>query len=184
MGAPVEKRRGRSGLVAVAAAVGLVAAAAFPVGAADVPTLEVDPTSGAPGQELRVSGTCATSTQDVLVEVLQGGQVIASDETIVPNPFEPVGPTGFVSYLSVPDGAQPGTVTVRADCLDDTGPPLEVNFTVGGSPTPPEPPAPPAGGGDTGGSGVDDTADTGDAGDAGASAPAAAPVSATPTFTG
>lgn len=160
MGVRAQVRRGRTGLLTVAAAVGLVVAVALPGGAADIPTLDLDPASGPVGTEIAISGTCATASQDVAVDLLQNGEVIASTTLTVPG-----GTTAFDGKIQVPASAQPGDIIVRADCLDNQGPPLEVVYTVTAPPPPPAPPAP-------------------EPEPEPAAAAAPAPVAAQPTFTG
>jgi len=142
------------------ATAGLVVALVVPGGAADVPTLDIDPASGPVGTEIAISGTCATAVQDVAVDLLQNGKVIASTTLTVPG-----GTTAFDGKIQVPASAQPGDIILRADCLDDQGPPLEVAYTVTASPPQPAPPAP-------------------EPEPEPSAAPAPAPVAAQPTFTG
>ncbi|MCZ7529409.1 MAG: hypothetical protein M5U31_03135 [Acidimicrobiia bacterium] len=123
---------------ALLAAVGLVAVLAVPVGAADLPTIEIDPIQGSAGSSVKVTGTCALASQDVEIRIFQNDVVIAGPVTV----SVPGGTTDYAGSITVPDSAQAGEAIIQADCLDDTGPPLEVAFTV--TAAPPPPPVPPA----------------------------------------
>ncbi len=143
------------------AAVGLVVVLVVPVGAANIPTIEINPTGGSAGTSISVSGTCALASQDVEIRILQNDVAIAGPVTV----SVPGGNTDYAGAIEVPGSAQAGEAIIQVICLDDTGPPLEVAFTVTATPPPPAQPAP-------------------EPEPEPAAAAAPAPVAAQPTFTG
>jgi hypothetical protein len=127
---------------------------ALPAGAGAPGFVTVDPTAGAPGDPITVSGNCGVSQSGFPVHIrfIQGSlnEALGSTETTADGSFS-------VS-ANVPAGAQPGAATIQAECVVDSFAPLTTSFTVTAPPAPPGPPEP--------------------------SGPAAEPVAAAPVFTG
>jgi hypothetical protein len=112
---------------------------ALPASAGAPGFVTVDPSTGAPGDPITVSGNCGVSQSGFPVNIrfIQGSlnEALGSTETAANGSFS-------VS-ATVPAGAQPGAATIQAECVVDSFAPLTTGFTVTAPPTPPEP-APPA----------------------------------------
>ncbi|WP_369253184.1 hypothetical protein [Geodermatophilus amargosae] len=149
-----------------------------PTAAAEPGAVSVSVASAAPGQTVRVSGTCPTPSDGSQPEV----QSVTSTAFTGPETFSKTDPTAFDGTATIAQDAAAGAHPVLLTCSNGTAS-TTVTVTGGGSPTPtptptPEPtPAPSggaaggnaAGGADTGtgpGAGSEDgTADGGAGGD-------------------
>jgi len=114
----------------------------------------VDPTSGAPGDPITVSGNCgvAQSGIDVDIKFVQGNPIAQ-----LGNP-QTQADGSFSLDANVPANAQVGPATIVVTCITETSEPIVLDFTVTAPAPPAAPQQPPPG--------------------------AAEPVTATPAFTG
>jgi hypothetical protein len=95
----------------------------------------VDPTSGAPGDPITVSGNCgvAQSGIDVDIKFVQGNPIAQ-----LGNP-QTEADGSFSLDANVPANAQVGPATIVVNCILETSEPIVLDFTV----TAPAPPAAP-----------------------------------------
>ena len=123
-------------LFAMIGAVALTAFIAAPASAGKG-FVNVDPTSGAPGDPITVSGNCGVADSGFKVEIvfLQSSlsELLGTTETAADGTFS--------INAVVPAGAQPGGAEIQAQCFVDSTSPLTTDFTVTPRPPTPEPPA-------------------------------------------
>jgi hypothetical protein len=98
----------------------------------------VDPTSGAPGDPITVSGNCgvAQSGIDVDIKFVQGNPIAQ-----LGNP-QTQADGSFSLDANVPANAQVGPATIVVTCILETSEPIVLDFTVT-APAPPAPQQPP-----------------------------------------
>jgi hypothetical protein len=126
-------------LIAMVSATALILFFAVP-GGAGAQFVTVDPSAGAAGDPITVSGNCGISQSgfDVEIHFIQG----ALDEILGTTQTEADG--SFSLNGTVPAGAQLGAAEIQAECIVDSLGPLTTDFTVTAPPVPPEPSAPAA----------------------------------------
>ena len=95
----------------------------------------VDPTSGAPGDPITVSGNCGISQSGISVDIkfVQGNPIaqLGTPQT--------QGDGSFSLDTNVPANAQPGPATIVVTCILETSQPIVLDFTVT-APVPQQPP--------------------------------------------
>jgi hypothetical protein len=142
-------------ILAAAIGVGALSLVMAAPAAAAAQFATVDPTSGAPGDPITVSGNCGVSQSgiDVDIKFVQGNPIaqLGTPQTQADGSFS--------LDASVPANAQVGPATIVVTCILETSEPIVLDFTV----TAPAPLAPPP----------ESVVPT-----------AAEPVTATPVFTG
>jgi hypothetical protein len=86
----------------------------------------VDPTSGAPGDPITVSGNCGVSQSGVSVDIkfVQGNPIaqLGTPQTQADGSFS--------LDTNVPANAQPGVATIVVTCVLETSDPIVLDFTV------------------------------------------------------
>jgi hypothetical protein len=96
----------------------------------------VDPTSGAPGDPITVSGNCgvAQSGIDVDIKFVQGNPIAQ-----LGNP-QTQADGSFSLDANVPANAQVGPATIVVTCILETSEPIVLDFTVTAPAAPQQPP--------------------------------------------
>jgi hypothetical protein len=96
----------------------------------------VDPTSGAPGEPITVSGNCgvAQSGIDVDIKFVQGNPIAQ-----LGNP-QTQADGSFSLDANVPANAQVGPATIVVTCILETSEPIVLDFTVTAPAAPQQPP--------------------------------------------
>jgi hypothetical protein len=99
----------------------------------------VDPTSGAPGDPITVSGNCGVSQSGIEVDIkfVQGNPIaqLGTPQTQADGSFS--------LDANVPANAQPGPATIVVTCILETSEPIVLDFTVT-APATQQPPPPAA----------------------------------------
>jgi hypothetical protein len=97
----------------------------------------VDPTSGAPGDPITVSGNCGVSQSgiDVDIKFVQGNPIaqLGTPQTEADGSFS--------LDANVPAAAQPGAATIVVTCVLERSEPIVLDFTVTAPAAPEQPPA-------------------------------------------
>ena len=96
----------------------------------------VDPTSGAPGDQITMSGNCgvAQSGIDVDIKFVQGNPIAQ-----LGNP-QTQADGSFSLDANVPANAQVGPATIVVTCILETSEPIVLDFTVTAPAAPQQPP--------------------------------------------